>query len=195
MKPILLAIDPSVRSLGWATVNLNKANGNDYYDIGNVEMWNYGLITMESTNHIQFRWKQAVVQLREAFELDGIMPTHYAAEWPMFFNSMKGRIAAQENYTVGLASMVGYIAAAFEFKVTYITLWTPAQWKGMASKSITRNQFVMYFGDSAKQLARTASNDVIDAIMIARYWLTLYDRKRFRWQHTIEKTHNEITKV
>lgn len=192
MKPILLSIDPSVRSMGWATVNLNNAQGNDWYDINNIDLWNYSLITMEPTKHIQYRWEQAVQQLRETFEVDGVVPTHFAAEWPMFFNSMKGRIAAQENYTVGLASMVGYIAAAFEFDSRHITLWTPAQWKGMTSKAVTRNRFLMYFGEGARSLARTASDDVIDAIMIARYWLTIYDRKKFRWQHKIEEIHNEI---
>ena len=35
--PILLAIDPSVRNLGWCCVNLNNAVGGDYYDLENEE--------------------------------------------------------------------------------------------------------------------------------------------------------------
>lgn len=187
MKPILLAVDPSVRSLGWATVNLNYAQGNDYYDISNANLWNYGPVIINPTKDIRYRWEQAEKQLRSAFELDDIRPTHYAAEWPTFMNSMKGKIAAQQNYTLGLASMVSYIAAAFEIRSENITLWTPMQWKGMTPKSVTRNRFLMYFGSAAKQIARAANDDVIDAIMIARLWLTLYDRKKFRWQHPIEK--------
>lgn len=189
--PVLLAIDPSVRSLGWAIVNLNRAVGNDYYDLENQELWIYGLVTMESTRQIdpslvKWRWEEAAAVINATFELEGIRPTHLASEWPTFFNSMEGRIAAQQNYTLGLASMVGYIAAAFEFRSEYIALWTPYQWKRNAPKNVTRNQMTIYFGDAGKTLARTASDDVIDAIMIARYWLTLYDRKKFRFQNQPE---------
>jgi Holliday junction resolvasome RuvABC endonuclease subunit len=179
--PVLLALDPSVRSMGWATVNLNNAEG-DHYDLENPLVWNYGLITMEPTKQVQYRWEQAKKQLEEALGLDELTPTHFASEWPTFFNSMKGRIAAQENYTVGLAGIVGYLAGVFKFKGEHIVLWTPQQWKGNTPKNVTRNQFVLYFGDYGKQLAKTASDDVIDAIMIARHWLTLYDRERFYWQ-------------
>lgn len=181
--PILLALDPSVRSMGWATVNLNEAMGNDYYDIKNNGLWNYELITMHPTKSIQYRWEQAFLQLEESLALEGIVPTHFASEWPTFFNSMRGKIAAQENHTLNLSSMVGYLAGKLNFKNEHIVLWTPMQWKGTTPKNVTRNQFVHYFGEGAKRLARTASDDVIDAIMIARYWLTIYDRKKFYWQN------------
>lgn len=182
-KPILLALDPSIRSMGWALVNLNEAEGNDYYDIGNKGLWNYELITMHPTKSIQYRWEQAFLQLEAAFELQGVIPTHLASEWPMFFNTMRGKIAAQKNHTLNLSSMVGYLAGKLNVKNEHIVLWTPMQWKGTAPKNVTRNQFIYYFGESAKPLAKTASDDVIDAIMIARYWLTIYDRKRFYWQN------------
>jgi hypothetical protein len=169
--------------MGWAVVDLNKAQGGDHYDIGNKRLWNYELITMHPTKSIQYRWEQAHLQLEAAFELQGVVPTHLCSEWPMFFNTMRGKIAAQKNHTLNLASMVGYLAGKFNFRNEHIVLWTPMQWKGTAPKSVTRNQFIHYFGEDAKRIAKTASDDVIDAIMIARYWLTIYDRKRFYWQN------------
>ena len=80
--------------------------------------------------------------------------------------------------------MVGYIAGQFNFHPSTIALWTPMQWKGSVPKHVTINKFVKVFGKPAERLARILSDDVIDAIMIARYWLTLYDRQLFRWQRT-----------
>jgi hypothetical protein len=81
--------------------------------------------------------------------------------------------------------MVGYIAASFRFRASNITLWTPQQWKGSVPKNITKNRFVNYFGEPAEKLVRILSDDVVDAIMIARYWLQLYEGEKFRWQHYI----------
>lgn len=194
MKPVLLSIDPSVRSLGWTVVNLNHADGKDYLDLDNQLLWTFGLVQMESTRQVdpsilKWRWQEAFVNLKASFELDGNSPTHFASEWPMYFDSLKGRIAAQQNYTLGIASMVGYLAAAFEFNPAHIALWTPLQWKGNQPKSVTRNRFVLTFGEAGRKLARMLSDDVIDAIMIARFWLTLYDRKKFSFQHEDKLCH------
>jgi hypothetical protein len=184
--PVLLAIDPSVRNLGWCCVNLNK--GTDLYDIES-EVWDFGLVEMRSENKgvnetiIKFRWRKAYQVLLAALEAEGNEPTHFAAEWPNFFNDIRGRIAAQQGYTLGLASMVGYLAGQFNFRANNITLWTPFQWKGNMSKDVTKERFKLTFGKPAHRLARQLSDDVIDAIMIAKYWLTLYDRKKFRWQY------------
>lgn len=195
--PILLAIDPSVRSLGWAIVNLNKLEDTNYYDLQVEGLWSYGLVQMQSTKGIdpsiiKHRWKQAFYEIKAYMDLEGIEPTHFASEWPTFFNSTKGYLAATQNFTVGLASMVGYLAGQFNFKAHHITLWTPLQWKGSVPKHITRHRFIQVFGQPAEKLARILSDDIIDAIMIARYWLTLYDRQKFRWQH-IEGKANIVT--
>lgn len=203
--PILLAIDPSVRSLGWAIVNLNKIKDKYSDDIGRIRsgrevdltgycdlsiegLWSYDRVQMQSTKGVdpsivKYRWKEAFTGIRAYMDLEGIEPTHFASEWPTFFNSTKGYIAATQNYTVGLASMVGYLAGQFNFKSEHITLWTPLQWKGSVPKHVTANRFIQAFGESAEKLSRILSDDIIDAIMIARYWLTLYERQKFRWQN------------
>lgn len=180
MLPIVLAIDPSIKNLGWACLNLNKVEDGDYYNLSS-EGWSFGLIHPKGRN-TQHRWKDTYLQLKMVLDEDKQWPTHYASEWPVFFDSTKGRIAAQQNYTIDLAAIVGYIAGQFKFKPDYQTLWTPGQWKGSVPKHVTEHKFVRLFGRSAERLSRTLSNDVIDAIMIAEYWLSIYAKGKFSWQ-------------
>jgi hypothetical protein len=180
--PVVLALDPSIKNLGWACINLNREG--EYYDLeGGI--WSYGLIHPKGRNN-QHRWRDTYFQLKYMLDANGNWPTHFASEWPVFFNSPKGRIAAQENYTVDLAAIVGYVAGQFRFKAENITLWTPMQWKGSVPKYVTEAKFVRLFGSSAKRLVRTLSNDTIDAIMIAEYWLSIYARGKFGWQYKQE---------
>jgi hypothetical protein len=81
--------------------------------------------------------------------------------------------------------MVGYIAGQFDFKADNIALWTPQQWKGSVPKYVTKNRFMQTFGTPGRKLAGILSDDIVDAIMIAKYWLSLYDREKFRWQHKL----------
>ena len=183
--PILLAIDPSVRDLGWAMINLNKIGEEGYGNILDYSVWSYGIIEMKSTNQVdpkivKYRWKEAYEKMVAAMDW---RPTHFASEWPTFFDSERGRIAAVNNYTVGIASMVGYLAAAFDFHPDDIRLYTPIEWKGMIGKEIVREKFIKLFGPEGspqepaiRRLDKQLSDDTIEAIMIARYWLDQYDQ-------------------
>lgn len=174
--PVLLAIDPSVNNVGWACYNFG--GGSDQYDIIG-KGWSFGLVHPKGTN-IQYKWRDCYTQLKD--RLGSRKPTHLAIEYPMYFESVKGKIAAQEGYTIDLASMLGFLAGRFEIKAEYITLWNPMQWKGSVPKHVTEKKFIRVFGEPAKRLARELSNDVIDAIMIAEFWLSLYNREKFSWQ-------------
>jgi hypothetical protein len=186
--PVLLSIDPSVRNLGWCCVNMNRLwDEDDWYDLEDGRGWTYGLVQMESTKGVRpdilkYRWMEAYLDLKTNLDIDDNEPTHFASEWPAFYNSEKGRIAASNNYTVGLASISSYIAGQFNFVPQNIALWTPMQWKFNAPKDVTKNRFVQRFGERGEKLARQVSDDVIDAIMIAVYWLSIYRKRQFRWQ-------------
>jgi hypothetical protein len=175
--PIILAIDPSVNNLGWACHNLNL--GKNRYDI-HSDAWRFGVIhpTMERTE-IQYRWRNAFAKLKK--RLGDWRPTHFASEYPTFFGSASGKIAAMQGYTLDLAGMVGYIAGRFGMPPDFITLWKPEQWKGSVPKHITAAKFVRLFGPKAERIVESCSDDVIDAIMIAEKWLTLYHREKFSW--------------
>ena len=151
---------------------------------------------MESTNQIdpsllKYRWMQAYTRLNHRLSDKDNFPTHFASEWPTYFDSMKGRLAAQQDYTLGLASMVGYIAGQYNFPAENIALWKPMQWKGSVPKQVTRNKFIQIYGKPAQRIANLATDDVIDSLMIATYWLRLYDNKRFRWQKDKDRTKKE----
>jgi hypothetical protein len=175
--PVLLAIDPSINNLGWAAFDFSQ--GHDPYDITD---WQYGLIHPKG-KHLQHKWKDAYLQLKEKLDKK---PTHYAAEWPMYFGGQKGMIAAQEGYTISIAGITAFIAGRFQVRGEFISLWTPVQWKGSVPKHITERKFIRLFGEQAKRVAKTQSSDVIDAIMIGQFWVDLYLREKFSWQHNPE---------
>jgi hypothetical protein len=176
--PIILAIDPSMTSLGWACFNMNL--GADRYDISS-EAWRFGCVHPRSREcAAQFKWWDVFAQLRD--RLDDWRPTHFAAEWPAFFGSSdRGRIAAQTGVTIDLGGMVGYLAGRFEIPPEFITLWTPQRWKGNAPKGATEAKFLRLYGPGARSVVRNFSDDVVDAIMIADFWLMLYFREQFAW--------------
>lgn len=176
--PIVLAIDPSMNTLGWAAYNLNL--GQNRYDIDS-DAWRFGLVRPQARtlDFPQFNWEDAFYKLRRG--LGDWQPTHFASEWPDFFNSTKGKIAATQGYTINLAGQVGYIAGRLGLPPDYMTLWKPYKWKGSVPKSVTQEKFIRLFGEGAKSIVRNYSDDVIDAIMIAEFWLTLYHREKFPW--------------
>ena len=175
--PIILAIDPSMNNLGWACHNLNL--GCDRYDIDS-DAWRFGLIHPKSNERApQYRWRDAFVKLRERV---GWRPTHLASEWPSYFASAKGKIAAMKGYTLDLAGITAYIAGRYGMQVNFISLWKPEQWKGVVPKAATQAKFIRLYGKSAEHIVRNYSHDVIDAIMICEFWLTLYHRNKFNWQ-------------
>jgi hypothetical protein len=176
--PIILAIDPSMHNLGFACHNLNL--GCDRYDIDS-DAWRFGLIHPRAQQtEPQYRWRNAFAKLKKNV---GWWPTHLASEWPSYFATTKGKIAATMGYTIDLAGMTAYIAGRFGMRADYITLWKPEQWKGMVPKHVTQQKFIRLYGKAAESIVRNYSHDVIDAIMIAEYWLTLYHREKFRWMH------------
>jgi hypothetical protein len=174
--PILLAIDPSVNNLGWAMFDMSR--GTNQY---NLDGWEYGIVHPKG-KYAQHKWRDAYRQLGD--RVAGYVPTHFASEWPCFFSGQKGMIAAQMGYTIDLGAQVGYLAGKFNIRADYIALWTPQQWKGSVPKHITEGKFVRLFGKLAERaIRRGISNDTIDAIMIGEYWLSLYNRRKFSWQH------------
>jgi hypothetical protein len=173
--PIILAIDPSMNNLGFAIYNANL--GENRYDIDS-DAWRFGLIHPQTHGHFHHKWLNAYERLEKSI---GWNPTHLACEWPDFFNSVKGKIAAAKGYTIDLAGMVGYLVGKYDLPMDYVTLWKPNVWKGSVPKSATQAKFLRLFGKDAESVLRNYSHDVIDAIMIAEFWLTLYHREKFSW--------------
>ena len=175
--PVLLAIDPSVNNLGYAMYDMGA--GANQFDLDSGA-WTYGVIHPKG-KYIQHKWRDCYRQLMDRLDKT---PSHYAAEWPTYFSGQRGMIAAQEGYTLDLAGVVGYLAGRIGFKVDWIALWTPQQWKGSVPKHVTERKFVRLFGDGARRaIKRGISGDAIDAIMIGEFWLSLYNQGKMSWQH------------
>lgn len=193
--PVLLALDPSVNRLGWALHNLNVA-GERYEVTGDA--WRFGYAHPRKHElglpGLPFVWGSLFAQLRRV-ACDDWRPTHLAIEYPQFFASERGRIAAVQGDTLALASVAGYLAGRFAVPFEFIELWTPAQWKGSVPKSVTQEKFLRLFGAGARSIARQFPDDTIDAIMIAEHWLTLYHREKFHWLTAWRETRSPFFKV
>jgi hypothetical protein len=167
MSKVILAIDPSTVRVGWATLRL-PLQPEVLYRLG--AGWEYGSMElMGDTLADRMR------SLEPLFEECGAI-SHLVVEKPTFFNSEAGRIAVREGHIIGLSIMLGYIMGKLELWEPNVTMYTPAQWKGMVPKDITRKKFFRTFQDAAgvdRWGARvTYDHDTIDAIMLLRFFLT-----------------------
>jgi hypothetical protein len=165
----LLATDPSVRSLGYAVCRLpSRGDTANVYDRG---LWLSGVIQPQGLD-LQSKWVDAYEQLAACLRKADTWPTHLVAEWPQFFPSVKGRTAACQDYTIGLAGMAAGIVGWFRLPASRVTLWTPTQWKGSMPKAVTRKRVEMVFQSDLRALG----DDEIDALGLAVCWLKRYLR-------------------
>jgi len=161
---VILSVDPSVLNLGWAAFNPSAGPRNEIVGDG----WRFGVIHPKGESRTE-KWNDA---LRKLFNAVADWPlSHFVAEWPMYFGSERGRIAAQKGNTLELAGMVGYLAGRLGMRPERIALYTPVQWKGSVPKSATTAKFIRTFGPAAKSVAASVPDDTVDAIMIAEHWL------------------------
>lgn len=96
---------------------------------------------------------------------------HLVIEYPTFFSSEAGQVAAHKNYTIDLAHICGFLAGWFHKDHRTYHPMTASEWKGSVSKEITMRKFCRIMKiKSAFQL----TDHTIDAIMILRYFLQNY---------------------
>src|SRR5262245_15814991 len=105
--------------------------------------WQYGSWTVRGDS-LAVKLKSLDPLLRACGDI-----CHLVIEQPTFFNSEAGRIAAREGTVIRLSIVVGYIVGRLPLNSEDTTLYTPAQWKGMVTKDITRKKFYRVFKDAA----------------------------------------------
>jgi hypothetical protein len=66
-------------------------------------------------------------------------------EWPMFYDSAKGGVAARQGYTINLAGIAMFIAGWFRIPHQQIFLYTAPDWKGTVPKQVTARRFFKMF--------------------------------------------------
>lgn len=149
----ILALDPSVMNrCGWAVVHLEWENKKLIR-----EDWDFGSFQIDGMN-FQMRCsdlKDAIIRL--GFEFDTLV-----IEWPTFYASDKGAIAAQQGYTINLAGIAMYVAGYFQIDFRRLFLYTAPAWKGTVKKAITARRFFKLFDVSEMKL----DHDTIDAAMM-----------------------------
>lgn len=145
----VLSLDPSINFVGFATLQM--------FDDGE-QNWNWGMWELSGDNLLQ-----RCADLRAYIQQSGNDDfTDLILEWPTFYGSQKGEIAAKQNYTINLAAIAMYTAGFFHLDVSRIELVTAPQWKGQADKRITARRFFEHFGENALHVDHNA----VDATML-----------------------------
>jgi Holliday junction resolvasome RuvABC endonuclease subunit len=150
----ILAIDPSIRRIGWALFEVEPDRNFD-----SLATWNYGTFSPPSQGRTRI-----LADVKSYFSKSAA--NHVVCELPAFFESEKGRIAAKSGYTIDLALVIGTIYGITPDAKLY--LYTPQQWKGSVSKGITQARFKRVFQLTHVNL----DHDTVDAIMLLRHHVT-----------------------
>jgi hypothetical protein len=156
--------------LGFACCDLSRAGPKP--DIYDVTLWQSGVIHPQGLE-LHHKWANAYEQLAAQLHAARTWPTHLCVEWPMFFGSARGHVAAALDHTIGLAAMAAGIIGWFQLPPSQVSCLTPNQWKGSVPKDVTRSKLEKAFNGDSSEL----SDDEVDAIGIAVFWLSDYFRK------------------
>lgn len=152
----ILALDPSVMNrCGWAVVHIKW-----FSDGTRTDDWDFGFFEVCGMN-FQMRCndlKDHIIHL--GFEFCTLV-----CEWPTYYASAKGQIAAQEGYTINLAGIAMYIAGFFQVDFRRLFLYTAPDWKGTVKKAVTARRFFRMFNIDEMKVDHNA----IDACMMLVY--------------------------
>lgn len=156
----IVAIDPSIREVGWALVEGLVHDDKGWHDENAVWKWGHWEIR---SNSYQFKLQEIVEHI--IIDCGGLDHTEdwLVVEWPMYFDSEKGHVAAKMGHTINLAGVDCYIAGYFRLPWRNWHLLTAIQWKGSVSKEITRMRFFRQMG--IKQIYKVNHN-AVDAVMM-----------------------------
>lgn len=158
----ILALDPSVNFVGWALFDSKQKKES--------KQWNWGTINLEGHNY-QMRLVHLVQEINQLVgEVDQLV-----TEWPTFFSSQKGQVAAHQSYTIDLAGVCAYLAGAMGLNHRQWHLATATTWKGSVPKYVTAKRFFRIFGSRISDISEHA----IDAAMLLHWWLKVYGPAQF----------------
>ena len=157
----IVSIDPSINDVGWAVVDRLERSESGVWDNSKAD-WRWGHWKIGS-NSMTFKWREIVEWI--IVEAGGLDPEcdWLVMEWPAYFGSAKGQVAAQQGHTINLAGVDGYIAGFFRLPPQHIHLVTANQWKGSVPKEITRMRFFKALGQP--QIYKVNHN-AVDAVML-----------------------------
>lgn len=154
---MIISIDPSVNNVGWAALQERK-----YY---------WGLIQPEYEALpmiISDIWRKLELALiHKGLRITDCSSMVY--EYPEFFASSKGAIAAQKGYTNNLAGICGGLIGRFQaIGVNPMDChgYKPNIWKGNLNKKAIEYRFRRLFGEKATD---SSTDHEQEAVMLLRY--------------------------
>src|SRR6516225_3352276 len=97
----IVSIDPSINDVGWAVVDRLERSESGVWDNSKAD-WRWGHWKIGS-NSMTFKWREIVEWI--IVEAGGLDPEcdWLVMEWPAYFGSAKGQVAAQQGHTINLA--------------------------------------------------------------------------------------------
>lgn len=135
----IFSLDPSVNNCGWAVIE--KLYRKDKVIKTDKAQWRYGNWKLQGHS---FSAKLQEIVEYIILEVDGLSEDEgdwLLLEWPAYFGSHKGQIAAQMGHTLTLAGIDGYVAGYFRLPWQNFHFITANQWKGSVTKNITFMRF------------------------------------------------------
>ena len=156
----ILSLDPSVNHVGWATLEIEKGES---IESGS---WDWGCWELDG-----FNFNMRCQDLRDRIIEEGVGDFDtLVVEWPAFYDSMKGKVAAKQGHTLNLAGICMYVVGWFHMDCSQVHLVTAPQWKGNTPKQVTAKRFFDAFGVNHLK----ESEHAIDATMM----LLAYGKKQ-----------------
>lgn len=143
----ILAIDPSIKTAGWSTVNLTETEAT----------FSWGMFALSGLNFLM-----RCADLRDYIEQEIGEFDELVLEWPMFYDSERGHVAARQGDTINLAGIAMFIAGHFRIPHQKIHLYTAPDWKGSVPKQVTGRRFFKQFGVDYLKV----DNNAVDATMM-----------------------------
>jgi hypothetical protein len=169
----IVSIDPSVNHVGWAVCDGLTRDEHGVWD-DSASDWRWGKWDIRS-NSLTYKLREIVEWM--IIEFDGLTEGDLLVlEWPAYFGSQKGQVAAQQGHTINLAAVDAYIAGFFRLPPQDVYLLTATEWKGNIPKEITRRRFFRALGQ--KKIFKIDHN-AVDAVMLLH---TFAKRKRITFR-------------
>lgn len=172
----LLAIDPSIKALGWAVFNHEPTTGNDR--LGEFCLDGSGVEkigkSFEDEELKSLKWLPRVDEMVERVSNSSKMmmgvSRQVIIEMPSVYSGGKGTVASNSGAIVKLGFLVASIRSRFHALATPVELTLVKVWKGNTPKEITQKRVAEMLGKSRKELMEVMDHNEVDAIGLGRWW-------------------------
>lgn len=155
MNKVYIAFDPSINSIGFARLDTRM-------DVIQTATFKVAKRTTRQDQLMAVR-----VALKSACYIYAKNATHVICEYPDFMNSKRGKIAATQGHTLGLAYVCGYVNGMECLASAKKFLPTPMDWKGTTPKGVTLRRFMQWIKHT--DVEGSPTDHEVDAAMMIKW--------------------------